>query len=156
MNATKTTAKGATATGKTTKVFTEEERDAIQERAKEMKASSRRGAAEADGESDVLAKIAEMPASDRAMAERIHAVVKASAPDLAPRTWYGQPAYAKDGKVICFFQAAQKFKTRYATFGFSDEAKLDDGTLWPVAFALTKLTAADEATIGALVKTAVG
>ena len=109
----------------------------------------------ADGESDVLAKIAEMPEPDRAMAERLHAIIKASAPALSPRTWYGMPAYAKDGKVVCFFQSAQKFKTRYATFGFSDAANLDEGAMWPTAFALKKLTAAEEARIGALVKKAV-
>jgi uncharacterized protein YdhG (YjbR/CyaY superfamily) len=142
----------------TAAIFTDEERAAIKERAKEQKATTRRGprAAKADdGEADVLAKIAEMPESDRVMAERLHAIVKASAPGLSPKTWYGMPAYAKDGKVVCFFQAAQKFKTRYATFGFNDDANLDDGAMWPVAFALTKLTAADEARISALVKKAV-
>ena len=121
------------------------------------KAAARRGpgAGKADGESDVLAKIAEMPESDRAMAERLHAIIKASAPALSPRTWYGMPAYAKDGKVVCFFQSSQKFKTRYATFGFSDKANLDEGAMWPTAFALKELTAADEAMIGALVKKAV-
>jgi uncharacterized protein YdhG (YjbR/CyaY superfamily) len=135
--------------------FTDEERAAMKERAKEQKAAARRGKDKADGERDVLAKIAEMSASDRALAERLHAVVKASAPDLSPRLWYGMPAYAKDGKVICFFQAAEKFKTRYATFGFSDDANLDDGTMWPTAFGLMELTAADEARIGALVRQAV-
>ena len=127
------------------------------ERAKELKAPARRGARadQADGESEVLAKIAEMPEPDRAMAERIHAVVKASAPDLSPRTWYGMPAYAKDGRVVCFFQPAQKFKSRYATLGFNDGANLDDGTMWPTSFALTKLTKADEKRIAALVKKAV-
>ena len=141
----------------TTAIFTDEERDAIKERAKEQKAATRRGphADKADGESAVLAKIAEMPEPDRGMGERLHAVIKASAPTLAPRLWYGMPAYAKDGKVICFFQSAQKFKTRYATLGFSDEANLDEGAMWPNAFALTELTAADEARIGALVKKAV-
>jgi len=110
----------------------------------------------ADGERDVLAKIAEMPEPDRAMAERLHAVIKASAPDLSPRTWYGMPAYAKDGKIVCFFQSAQKFKTRYATLGFSDKAKLDEGTMWPTSFALNRLTAAEEKKIGALVKKALG
>jgi uncharacterized protein YdhG (YjbR/CyaY superfamily) len=139
-----------------TPVFTDEERSAIQDRAKEQKAAARRGAAAAEGESDVLAAIAAMQAPDRAMAQRLHAIVKASAPGLAPKTWYGMPAYAKDGKVVCFFQSAQKFKTRYATFGFSDEANLDEGAMWPTAFALTtELTAADEARIGALVKKAV-
>jgi uncharacterized protein YdhG (YjbR/CyaY superfamily) len=142
---------------KTTKstTFTDEEKAAMKERAKEQKAAARRGAEEADGERDVLAKIAEMPETDRAMAERIHAVIKAGAPALSPKLWYGMPAYARDGKVVCFFQTAEKFKTRYATFGFSDEANLDEGTMWPSAFALTKLTAADEARIGALVKKAV-
>ena len=141
----------------TTAMFTDEERAAMKERAQEQKAAARRGprADKADGESDVLAKIAEMPEPDRAMAERLHAIIKASAPALSPRTWYGMPAYAKDGNVVCFFQAAQKFKARYATFGFSDKANLDEGAMWPVAFALTELTAADEARIGALVKKAV-
>ena len=129
--------------------FTNEERGAMKERVRELKADKR------DGESEVLAKIAEMSKSDREMGERLHALIKASAPDLTPRTWYGMPAYAKDGKVVCFFQSAQKFKTRYATLGFSDEAKLDEGALWPVAYALTKLTTADEARIRALVKKAV-
>jgi uncharacterized protein YdhG (YjbR/CyaY superfamily) len=141
----------------TTARFTDEERGAMKERARELKASARRGprADEADGESAVLAKIAEMPEPDRARGERLHAVIKASAPALSPRLWYGMPAYAKDGKVLCFFQSAQKFKTRYATFGFSDEANLDEGAMWPTAFALTELTADDEARIGALVKKAV-
>jgi uncharacterized protein YdhG (YjbR/CyaY superfamily) len=144
-------------TGKASKAFTAEERGAMRERAKEQKAAARRGprAGKADGESDVLAKIAEMPKSDRAMAERLHAVIKASAPDLSPRTWYGMPAYAKDDKVVCFFQSAQKFKTRYATFGFSDKANLDKGAMWPTSFALKELTAAEEKKIGALVKKAV-
>src|SRR5437773_519542 len=144
-------------TGKTSKGFTDEERAAMKERAQELKAAARRGpgAGKADGESDVLAKIAEMPESDRAMAERLDAIIKASAPALSPRTWYGMPAYAKDGKVVCFFQSSQKFKTRYATFGFSDKANLDKGAMWPTAFALKELTAADEAMIGALVKKAV-
>ncbi|MGH3138923.1 MAG: iron chaperone [Gaiellales bacterium] len=131
------------------KAFTAEERAAMRERAKERKASK------GDGEGDVLAKIAEMQGADRTLAERVHAIVTASAPGLAPRTWYGMPAYAKDGKVVCFFQSAQKFKTRYATLGFSDKANLDDGSVWPVAFALKELTAAAEARIEALVKTAV-
>jgi uncharacterized protein YdhG (YjbR/CyaY superfamily) len=137
--------------------FTDEERAAMKERAKELKAESRRGsrAGKADGEKDVLAKIAEMPEPDRTMAERVHAVVKAAAPDLAPRTWYGMPAYALDGKVVCFFQSAQKFKTRYATFGFSERANLDEGAMWPTAFALTKLTAVEEERIAELVKRAV-
>ena len=138
---------------KTSKGFTDEERAAIRERAQEQKA--RPGAGKADGESDVLAKIAAMPAPDRAMAERLHAIITASVPALSPKTWYGMPAYAKDGKIVCFFQPAQKFKTRYATFGFNDSAHLDDGALWPVAFALKELTTADEARIVALVKKAV-
>ena len=140
--------------GKKSKGFTNEERAAMRERAQELKAASRRGG-KADGESDVLAKIAEMPKSDRVMAERLHALIKASAPALSPRTWYGMPAYAKDGKVLCFFQSAKKFKTRYATLGFSDVAALDDGALWPVAFALDDLTADAEAQIVALLKRAV-
>ncbi len=141
----------------TTAGFTDEERAAMKERVQELKASARRGprADKADGESAVLAKIAEMPEPDRSMGERLHAVIKASAPALSPRLWYGMPAYAKDGNVVCFFQSAQKFKTRYATFGFSDKANLDEGAMWPTAFALTELTAADEARIGALVKKAV-
>jgi uncharacterized protein YdhG (YjbR/CyaY superfamily) len=136
--------------------WTDEERAAMKERAREQKAEARRGAARADGEKDLLAKIAEMPDSDRVMAERIHAVVTANAPELAPKTWYGMPAYAdKDGKIVCFFQAAAKFNARYATFGFNDSANLDDGAMWPTAFALTKLTAADEKRIGELVKRAV-
>jgi uncharacterized protein YdhG (YjbR/CyaY superfamily) len=137
--------------------FTDEERAAIKERAQELKANARRGsrADKADGEADVLAKIAEMQEPDRAMAERLHAIVKNSAPGLSPRTWYGMPAYAKDGKVVCFFQSGQKFKTRYATLGFSDQANLDEGAMWPTAFALTKLTAAAEARIAALVRKAV-
>ena len=140
-----------------TKGFTDEERAAMKERAQELKAEGRSGsrAKKADGESDVLAKIAEMPKPDRAMAERLHAIVKASAPALSPKTWYGMPAYARDGKVVCFFQSAQKFKARYATFGFSDEANLDEGAIWPTPFALKELTAADEARISALVKKAV-
>jgi uncharacterized protein YdhG (YjbR/CyaY superfamily) len=141
-------------TGKASKGFTDEERAAMRERVQEQKAAARRGG-KADGESDVLAKIAEMAEPDRAMAERLHAIIKASAPDLAPRTWYGMPAYAKDGKVVCFFQSAQKFKSRYATFGFSDEANLDEGVMWPTSFALKELTAAEEARIVALVKKAV-
>jgi uncharacterized protein YdhG (YjbR/CyaY superfamily) len=142
---------------KTSKGFTDAERAAMKERAQELRAEKRRGAraGKADGESDVLAKIAEMKQPDRAMAERLHAIVTASAPALSPKTWYGMPAYAKDGKVVCFFQSAQKFKTRYATFGFSDAANLDKGALWPVAFALKELTAAEEAKIRALVKKAV-
>jgi uncharacterized protein YdhG (YjbR/CyaY superfamily) len=139
---------------KSAKLFSDAERDAMKERAKEQKAAARRGKEEADGESDVLAKIAEMPASDRVMAERIHAVVKASAPALTPKTWYGMPAYAKDGKLVCFFKAADKFKTRYATFGFEEAANLDDGSMWATSWALTKLTDADEKKIAALVKKA--
>src|SRR4029077_19258013 len=134
------------------KGFTEEERGAMRQRVKELKAA----AGKTDGESDVLAKIATMTAADRALGERLHAIIKASAPALAPRLWYGMPAYAKDGKIVCHFQDAQKFKTRYATLGFSDAANLDEGGMWPVAFAVKKLTAADEAKIGALVKKAVG
>jgi uncharacterized protein YdhG (YjbR/CyaY superfamily) len=145
--------------GQTSKGFTDEERAAMKERAQELKAEARRGSRaqkdEADGERDVLSKIAALPEPDRAMAKRLHAIVKASAPALSPKTWYGMPAYAKDGNVVCFFQSAQKFKTRYATFGFSDKANLDEGAMWPTAFALTQLTAADEARIGALVKKAV-
>src|SRR4051794_7855924 len=143
--------------GKASKGFTDEERAAMKERAREQKAAARRGprAAKANGESDVLAKIAEMPQPDRAMAERLHALIKASAPALAPRTWYGMPAYAKDGNVVCFFQSAQKFKSRYATLGFRDKANLDEGAMWPTAFALKELTAAEETRIGELVKEAV-
>jgi hypothetical protein len=135
--------------------FTDEERAAMKERAQELKAAARRGKGKADGESDVLAKIAEMPEPDRAMAERLHAIIKASAPDLSPRTWYGMPAYAKDGSVVCFFQSAQKFKARYATLGFSDKAGLDDGAMWPTSCALKELGAAEEAQIVALVQQAV-
>ena len=136
---------------KKSKGFTAEERAAMKERAREQKAEAQK----ADGERAVLAKIAEMQASDRAMAERIHAIIKASVPELSPKTWYGMPAYARDGKVVCFFQSAQKFDTRYATFSFSDKANLDDGTMWPTSFALKELTAAEEASISALVKKAV-
>jgi len=154
---TQKSAKSATVTGKAIKGFTDEERVAMKERAQELKAEAHRGpsAKKADGEGDVLAKIAEMPEPDRAMAERLHAIIKASAPALSSRTWYGMPAYAKDGNVVCFFQSAQKFKTRYATLGFSDKANLDEGAMWPTAFALKGLTAAEEARIGALVKKAV-
>jgi uncharacterized protein YdhG (YjbR/CyaY superfamily) len=131
--------------------FTDEERAAMKERAKEQKAEAQK----ADGERAVLAKIAEMQGPDRAMAERLHEVVKASAPDLSPKTWYGMPAYARDGKVVCFFQSAEKFNTRYATFSFSDQANLDEGAMWPTSFALQELTAVEEAKIGALVKRAV-
>jgi len=158
MSDTKKPATSTSASDKAFGGFTDEERAAMKERAQELKTAARRGprAAKADGESEVLGKIAEMPEPDRVMAERLHAIIKASAPALAPRTWYGMPAYAKDGKVLCFFQPAQKFKTRYATFGFNDVANLDEGAMWPVAFALTELTAADEARIGALVKKAAG
>jgi uncharacterized protein YdhG (YjbR/CyaY superfamily) len=145
------------AKSKASKRFTDEERAAMRERAHEVKAEARRGShtGKADGESDVLAKIAEMPEADRVMAEGLHALIKASAPDLSPRTWYGMPAYAKDGKVVCFFQSAHKFKSRYATLGFSDVANLDKGAMWPTSFALKELTAAQETKIGALVKKAV-
>ena len=157
MKETQKSAKSTTAKSKTSPGFTAEERAAMKDHAQELKTAARRGprAAKADGESDVLAKIAEMAEPDRVMAERIHAIIKASAPDLTSRTWYGMPAYAKDGKIVCFFQPAQKFKTRYATLGFNDPAQLDDGAMWPTAFALTELTTADEARIGALVKKAV-
>ncbi|HVS04824.1 MAG TPA: DUF1801 domain-containing protein [Candidatus Dormibacteraeota bacterium] len=149
--ATQRSAKSTTAIGKRFSGFTDEERGAMKARVQEMKAAGN----EADGESAVLAKIAELPAPDRALGRRLHAIIKAGAPALSPRLWYGMPAYAKDGKVVCHFQSAQKFKTRYATLGFSDAANLDEGTVWPVAFALKQLTAADEARIGALVKKAV-
>ena len=154
---TQKSAKSTTAIKEKFKGFTDEERAAMKEHVQELKRAADRGprADKADGESAVLAKIAEMREPDRAMAKRIHAIIKASAPALSPRTWYGMPAYAKNGKVVCFFQSAQKFKTRYATFGFNDAANLDDGTMWPTAFALMELTADDEARIGALVKKAV-
>ena len=151
--------KSTTAINKKSNGFTDEERAAMKERAQELKADARRGPRgkkdKADGEGDVLAKIAAMQEPDRAMAERLHAVIKSNAPALSPRTWYGMPAYAKDGNVVCFFQSAQKFKTRYATFGFSDKANLDEGAMWPTSFALKGLTAAEEKKIGALVKKAV-
>jgi len=150
-NAKKSTQRNA-ATGSADKGFTAEEKAAMKERARELKAQQSR----ADGEADLLAKIAEMPESDRLMAERIHAIVKASAPELEPKTWYGMPAYARNGKIVCFFQAADKFKARYATFGFNDDAQLDEGTMWPTSWALKGMTAADEAAIAALVKKAVG
>lgn len=156
--ATKRTQKAVQSTSsKGSKVFTEEERAAITERAKEVKAEGRRGPhpGKADGESDLLAKIAEMTEPDRSLAKRLHAIIKTSAPSLSPTTWYGMPAYAKEGKIVCHFQPAQKFKTRYATFGFSDKANLDEGDMWANAFALKKLTGADEARIVALVKKAV-
>jgi uncharacterized protein YdhG (YjbR/CyaY superfamily) len=156
MTGTAKTAKSSARTDETAEGFTAEEKAAMKERARELKAAARSRAGKADGERDVLAAIAGMPEPDRGMAERLHAIVQASAPELAPRTWYGMPAYANgDGKVICFFQAASKFKVRYATFGFQPDANLDDGAMWPTAFALTELTAADEARIGELVKKAV-
>jgi uncharacterized protein YdhG (YjbR/CyaY superfamily) len=148
-------AKSTTTINKKSKGFTDEERAALKERAKELTAEARANKNKAEGESDVLAKIAELPEPERAMAKRLHEIIKASAPVLAPRLWYGMPAYAKDGKVVCFFQSAQKFNTRYATLGFSDTANLDEGVLWPTAFALKELTAAEEARIGALIKKAV-
>jgi uncharacterized protein YdhG (YjbR/CyaY superfamily) len=151
-------AKRTTATNKKSSGFTAEERAAMKDRAQELKAEARRGRGKkgkADGERDVLAKIAEMPAPDRAMAERIHAIVQESAPELSPRTWYGMPAYAKDGKVVCYFSAASKFKERYATFGFNAKANLDEGNMWPTSFALKELTPAEEKRIAALVKEAV-
>jgi uncharacterized protein YdhG (YjbR/CyaY superfamily) len=160
MSAKKTTqksAKSTTAIDSNSQGFTDEERAAMKERAQELKAAARRGrrGGKADGERDVLAKIAEMPEADRALAERLHAIIKASAPALSPKTWYGMPAYARDGKVVCYFQSAHKFKSRYATLGFNDEAKLDEGAMWPTSFALKGLTAAEEKKIGALVKKAV-
>jgi len=143
--------KGTTKSAKKSQGFTAEERAAMRERARELKAEARK----ADGEKALLAKIAEMPKPDRVMAERLHAIVKASAPDLSPKTWYGMPAYARDGKVVCYFQSADKFDSRYATFGFNDTANLDDGAMWPTSFALKKLTAADEGKIAALVTKAV-
>ena len=150
MSSRKQPAKTSTAAGKMSTGFTDEERAAMKERAKELKAGK------ANGESDVLAKIAEMPEPDRTMAARLHGLVTASAPGLSPRTWYGMPAYARNGDVVCFFQSAQKFKARYSTFGFSDKANLDDGAMWPTSFALKELSASEEARIGALVKKAVG
>jgi uncharacterized protein YdhG (YjbR/CyaY superfamily) len=143
------------ATQKSAKGFTDEERAAMKERARELKAEERANKSKAEGESDVLAKIAEMPEPDRAMAKRLHEIIKANAPALSPKTWYGMPAYAKDGKIVCFFQSAQKFNARYATFGFNDTANLDEGAMWPTSFALKELTAAEESTIAALVKKAV-
>jgi len=148
-----TTTNSTTATKKESKGFTAEERAAMKERSRELKAASKD---KADGESDLLAKIADMQEPDRAMAERVHAIVKASAPELSPRTWYGMPAYAKDGKVLCFFKPAEKFKSRYATLGFSDQARLDEGAFWPVEFALKEVTDSEEATIGRLLRRAVG
>src|SRR5919201_1421507 len=151
------TSESTAAVGRRSGGFSDEERAAMQERARELRAAPRRGprADKADGESAVLAKIAAMPAPDRAMGERLHALIKASAPVLSAKTWYGMPAYAKDGKVVCFFQSAQKFKSRYATLGFNPEANLDEGGMWPVAFALKELTAAEETRIAGLVKKAV-
>ena len=148
-------AKRTTANHETSAGFTAEERAAMKERAKELKAEARASKNRAEGESAVLAKLAEMPEPDRAMGERIHAIIKAAAPVLSPKTWYGMPAYAKDGKVVCYFTAASKFNSRYATLGFNDDANLDEGTMWPTSFALTELTADDEARIAALVKKAV-
>jgi uncharacterized protein YdhG (YjbR/CyaY superfamily) len=156
MAAKKPARKAATNTGSSSKGFTADERAAMKERAKELKAEARRGADRAAGEKDLLARIAEMPGPDRAKAKRIHEIVTKAAPDLMPKTWYGMPAYADgDGKVVCFFQSADKFKARYATFGFNDVAKLDDGAMWPTTFALKELTAPGEAKIAALVKRAV-
>jgi uncharacterized protein YdhG (YjbR/CyaY superfamily) len=152
---TQESAQSTPAIGKKSKGFTDEEQAAMKERARELKAEARANKDKAEGESDVLAKIAEMPEPERAMAMRLHAIIKASAPALSPKTWYGMPAYAKDGKVVCFFQSAQKFNTRYATLGFSDAANLDEGALWPTAYALKELTTVEEARIGALVKKAV-
>lgn len=158
MTSTRKSATGAGAGGEKYDGFTDEERGAMKERAQELKTAARRGAraGKADPESEVLAKIAEMPEADRVLAERIHGIVKASAPDLAPKLWYGMPAYAKNGKVVCFFQSAGKFKSRYATLGFNDPANLDDGAMWATAFALTEMTAEAEARVAALVSKAVG
>jgi hypothetical protein len=152
---TQSSGKSNTAPGEKARIFTDEERAAMKERAQEVKAAARADQDKAEGENTVLAKIAELPEPDRTMAERLHAIIKASAPVLSPKLWYGMPAYARDGKIICFFQSAQKFKTRYATLGFSDEAHLDEGALWPTAYALTRLTGVEEAKIAALVKKAV-
>jgi uncharacterized protein YdhG (YjbR/CyaY superfamily) len=154
---TQKSAKTTPATDKPSKAFTDEERAAMKERVHEQRVAARRGPRDkkADGERDVLAKLAEMPEPDRATGERLHAIIKASAPALSPRLWYGMPAYDKNGKVVCFFQSAQKFKTRYATFGFNDSANLDEGAMWPTTFALKEITAAEEAKIGALVRRAV-
>lgn len=151
----KKTTKSTAATGTKDKSFTAEEKAAMKERAQELKAEARASKDKAAGEADVLAKIAEMPEPERAMAKRLHEIIKTNAPVLTPKTWYGMPAYAKDGKIVCFFQSSQKFGSRYATLGFNDQANLDDGNLWPTAFALKKLSAAEEAKIGALVKKAV-
>ena len=154
-NGTQKSAKSTTASGRMSKGFTDEERAAMKERARELKAEARADKNKADGERDVLAKIAEMKGPDRAMAKRLHAIITASAPAISPKTWYGMPAYARDGKVVCFFQSAQKFNTRYATLGFSDAANLDEGAMWPTSFALKELAAGDDAKISALVKRAV-
>lgn len=153
--ATQKSTKSTAASDKTAKGFTDEERAAMKERAQELKAAARADKDKAEGENAVLAKIAEMPEPERTLAMRLHAIIKASAPALAPKTWYGMPAYARDGKVVCFFQSAQKFNTRYATLGFSDEANLDEGGMWPTAFALKELIASEEEKISALVKQAV-
>jgi uncharacterized protein YdhG (YjbR/CyaY superfamily) len=157
MKDTQKSTRSSTAVDEPAEGWTDEERAAMKERSQELKSAGRRGprGKKADEESAVLAKIAEMPEPDRVMAERLHDVIKTSAPALSPKLWYGMPAYAKEGKVVCFFQSAQKFKSRYATFGFNDDANLDEGTMWPTSFALTELTAADEARIGELVKKAV-
>ncbi len=154
-NGTQESAKSTAAISKKSKGFTDEERDAMKARAKELKAEERANKNKSEGESDVLAKIAEMPEPERAMAKRLHEIIKASAPVLSPKTWYGMPAYAKDGKIVCFFQSVQKFNTRYATLGFSDAANLDEGAMWPVSFALIELTDAEEVRISELVKKAV-
>jgi hypothetical protein len=152
---TEKSAKRSAATGKSSEGFTDEERAAMRERAREQKAEARAGKSKAEGEAAVHAKIAEMPEPDRSMAERLHALINATAPDLVPKTWYGMPAWAKDGKLVCFFQAASKFNVRYATFGFQPDANLDEGSMWPTSFALTELTPADESRIAALVRKAV-
>ena len=154
-NDTQKSAKSTTVINKKSEGFTDDERAAMKERAKELKAEARANKSKAEGENDLLAKIAEMPEPERAMAERLHAIIKDSAPALSPKTWYGMPAYARDGKIVCFFQSAQKFNARYATLGFNDTANLDTGAMWPTSFALKELTAADEAKIAALVKKAV-
>jgi uncharacterized protein YdhG (YjbR/CyaY superfamily) len=156
MASTQTSDKRSSRTDSTAEAWTDDERAAMKERNRELKEAARRGADAADGERDVLAKIAEMPDSDRVMAERIHALVKAAAPGLTPKTWYGMPAYAKDGKIVCFFKSADKFKSRYATFGFEENAAIDDGAMWPTSWAMTELTHADEASLAALVKKAAG
>jgi uncharacterized protein YdhG (YjbR/CyaY superfamily) len=152
---TKTSTKRGSTRTASSEVWTEEEKAAMQEHAKEMKANARRGKTKADGEADIMAKIAEMPPSDRKIAQRFHEIVKENAPDLVPRTWYGMPAYTRDGKNVCFFQAADKFKARYATFGFDEAANLDEGVMWPTSWAITELTPESEAQIAALVRKAV-